>query len=161
MLEKIKENIFVVIIAVLILCSIGFYIYSDSQYKVSSVSSGGKDIIATATGTKISADDLYKDKVSGDTLYWQYRSAVIDESQKDTKEVTKEAKKMAKNIESYYRRQNSGDETDSALKKELATYGFTGKNAALDYATVVKKEVILNKKYINNNYEKLSTKVLL
>lgn len=71
MLEKIKENIFVVIIAVLILCSIGFYIYSDSQYKVSSVSSGGKDIIATATGTKISADDLYKDKVSGDTLYWQ------------------------------------------------------------------------------------------
>ena len=159
MLEKIKENMFVVIIAILIAFATCFYVYSDNKYAVEAVTSKGKDVIATTDKKKILADDLYEDKLDGDTLYWQYRTAVINESQKETKEIKKEAKKMASNIESYYRQQNPKDENSVALKKQLSTYGFVGDNAVNEYTVTVKKEAALNTKYINKHFDELSTKV--
>lgn len=159
MLEKIKENMFVVIVALLVAFATCFYVYSDNKYAVDAVTSKGKDVIATVDKKKILADDLYKDKLDGDTLYWQYRTAVINESQKETKKIKKEAKKMANNIEAYYRNQNPNDENSVALKKQLATYGFVGDNAVNEYTVTVKKEAVLNKKYINKHFKELSPQV--
>lgn len=160
MLEKVKENLFVVIIGGLIISATGFYAYSNTQYKVDGKTSKGKSVLASVDGKNIYADDLYSDKLNGDVLYWQYRSAVVNESQETTKEIKKAAKKLANNIEAYYRSENSDDENQTALKKTLADYGFTGENAAEDYAIVAKKEVKLDYKYIKKNYEKYCGKVL-
>lgn len=155
MLEKIKENLFLLLIALFMVGSIGIYIFSANQYKVNSLTSENKDVIASIDKLKIYADNLYKDKLDSDTLYWQYRTAVINESQETTKEIKSSAKKMANNIDSYYRQQNPNDENYVALRKQLSTFGFTGENAINDYAITVKKETELNKKYITKHYDKL------
>lgn len=155
MLEKIKENLFLLLIALFMVGSIGVYIFSANQYKVNSLTSENKDVIASIDKLKIYADNLYKDKLDSDTLYWQYRTAVINESQETTKEIKNSAKKMANNIDSYYRQQNPNDENYVALRKQLSTFGFTGENAINDYAITVKKETELNKKYITKHYDKL------
>lgn len=160
MFEKLKENLFVVVIGTLILGATGYYVYANNQYKVDSKTAKGKSVLASTDSGNIYADDLYSDKLSGDVLYWQYRSAVINESQETTKEIKKAAKKLAANIRSYYRSENSDDENQTALKKELSDYGFTGENAVEDYAVVAKKETKLDYKYIKKNYEKYATNVL-
>lgn len=160
MLEKLKENLFVVAVGTLIIGATGYYVYANNQYKVDSKTSKGKSVLASVDNKNVYADDLYSDKLSGDVLYWQYRSAVVNESQETTKEIKKAAKKLAANIRSYYRSENSDDENQTALKKELAGYGFTGEDAAEDYAIVTKKEAKLDYKYIKKNYAKYATNVL-
>ena len=45
MLEKIKENMFVVIVAFLVAFATCFYVYSDNKYAVDAVTSKGKDAL--------------------------------------------------------------------------------------------------------------------
>ena len=58
MLEKIKENLFLLLIALFMVGSIGVYIFSTNQYKVNSLTSGNKDVIASIDKLKIYADNF-------------------------------------------------------------------------------------------------------
>lgn len=158
MLEKIKNNLFVLIIATLMVGAVGFYIYSVNRYKITGLSDEKGDVLASTSEGKIYADDIYEDNLDGDTLYWEFRTAIINSSMETTDEIKKEAKQLAKDIESYYEREYQ-DDNGIALKQQLSAYGFTGENALEEYTITVKKENELNRSYILENYYALKTNV--
>lgn len=160
MAEKLKENWFVVLIALIMIGFTGYFIYDQNKDNVTVKQVDGKDVIATLKDADITAEELYEQGEPFDKtiLYNMYKNAVIDQSVKTTEEL----EKLAKNTQGLII-QNAKQQSDNykeILTKELAGYGFADYDDLYEYALVNAKEGQLDKDYIKNHYDELQESVL-
>ena len=82
MLEIIKKNWFVVLIAILLCGFAIYYVWDTTKDFVKGKSVDGQDIIASIDDYDLSADELYDEmsRFSLSQLYYRFRNAVIEQS---------------------------------------------------------------------------------
>ena len=111
MIDTLKKQWFVVLIALIFIGFTVFIIYDTNKGKLPGKSENGKDVIATINGKSISADDLYdsmyKSNGGNTLLYLRFQAAVIDESVKSTDEIEKTADQLKEYLNSNAQNQAS------------------------------------------------------
>lgn len=153
--EILKNNWFVVLIAVILISFIGYFIFDSNRYNISSKSVDGKDVLATIDGSDVTADKLYDelDDFDSTLLFNMYRNAVVEQSVEETKDL----KKKAKNLESIIRQnaQSKNTNYEASLSAELATYGYKSVEELEDYCMMSVKEKAMNEKYVNEHFDEV------
>lgn len=160
MVDLLKSNWFVVVIAIVILSFLGYFIYDMNRYNVSGQKEDGQELLASVADKNISADSFYETEQQFDSslLYQMYKNAVIDQSVEDTKDLKEEAKTMENTIRSNFQSQY-GDDYEVYLASELAKYGYSSENAAYEFSLNSVKEKQMNTEYIKDNFDKYSQAV--
>lgn len=161
MSDLIKENWFIVVIAILILCSVVYFIQDTTKDNISAKQHDGKDVVATLKDETITADDLYEESTPFDAplLYNMYKNGVISESVSTTDDLKDEAKSMQNTIDSNLKAQG-GENYQIAIDAELATYGFNGYEELYDYCLVNVKQKVMNKEYITEHFDEYKKPVM-
>ena len=142
--EFLRNNWFVVVIAVILISFIGYFIFDANRYNVSGKTMDGKEVVASIDGKDVTADDLYNELESFDStlLYNMYRNAVINQ----TIETTDSLKEDASTLESTIRTNAQSNSTDyeASLAAELASYGYKSIDDLDDYCLTSVKEKEMN-----------------
>ena len=96
MTDILRNNWFVVLIAIIIIGFIGYFIYDTNKDNVSAKTTNNEQVVASINKDDITADDLYDESTpyDGSTIYNMYKNAVIDQSIKTTKDLKKQVIKM-------------------------------------------------------------------
>lgn len=157
MTDVLRNNWFVVLIAVIIICFIGYFIYDTNKDNVSAKSSNNEQVVASINKDDITAKDLYDESApyDGSTIYNMYKNAVVDQSIETTKDLKKQANTLEANIKSNASKQS--DDYESTLTSELAKYGYSSFDDLNDYCLTSVKEKEMNKRYITKHFEDLKT----
>lgn len=151
--EFLRNNWFVVVIAVILISFIGYFIFDANRYNVSGKTMDGKEVVASIDGTDVTADDLYNELESFDStlLYNMYRNAVINQ----TIETTDSLREDASTLESTIRTNAQSNSTDyeASLAAELASYGYKSIDDLDDYCLTSVKEKEMNKTYVDEHFD--------
>ena len=152
MSDFLRNNWFVVLIAVIIIGFIGYFIYDTNKDNVSAKTSNNEQVVASIDGDDITAKDLYDESApyDGSTIYNMYKNAVIDQSIKTTKDLRKQANTLESNIKQNA--SNQSDDYESTLTSELAKYGYSSFDDLNNYCLTSVKEKEMNKRYITKHY---------
>ena len=155
MTDILRNNWFVVLIAIIIIGFIGYFIYDTNKDNVSAKTTNNEQVIASINKDDITADDLYDESTpyDGSTIYNMYKNAVIDQSIKTTKDLKKQASTLESNIKSNASSQS--DDYESTLTTELAKYGYASYEELNDYCLTSVKEKEMNKKYITKHFDEV------
>ena len=115
MTDILRNNWFVVLIAIIIIGFIGYFIYDTNKDNVSAKTTNNEQVVASINKDDITADDLYDESTpyDGSTIYNMYKNAVIDQSIKTTKDLKKQASTLESNIKSNA--SNQSDDYESTL----------------------------------------------
>lgn len=154
MSDLIKENWFVVVIAVLILCGVVYFVQDTTKDNISAKHENGQDVVATLKKDAITADALYEQATPFDAplLYNMYKKAIIEESVPTTKDLKNEAKSMEQIIESNLKAQ-AGENYKVVISAELATYGFNGYEDLNEYCLSHAKQKKMNQKFVTKHFD--------
>ena len=155
MTDILRNNWFVVLIAIIIIGFIGYFIYDTNKDNVSAKTTNNEQVVASINKDDITADDLYDESTpyDGSTIYNMYKNAVIDQSIKTTKDLKKQASTLESNIKSNA--SNQSDDYESTLTTELAKYGYASYEELNDYCLTSVKEKEMNKKYITKHFDEV------
>ena len=155
MTDILRNNWFVVLIAIIIIGFIGYFIYDTNKDNVSAKTANNEQVVASINKDDITADDLYDESTpyDGSTIYNMYKNAVIDQSIKTTKDLKKQASTLESNIKSNASSQS--DDYESTLTTELAKYGYASYEELNDYCLTSVKEKEMNKKYITKHFDEV------
>ena len=155
MTDILRNNWFVVLIAIIIIGFIGYFIYDTNKDNVSAKTTNNEQVVASINKDDITADDLYDESTpyDGSTIYNMYKNAVIDQSIKTTKDLKKQASTLESNIKSNASSQS--DDYESTLTTELAKYGYASYEELNDYCLTSVKEKEMNKKYITKHFDEV------
>ena len=155
MTDILRNNWFVVLIAIIIIGFIGYFIYDTNKDNVSAKSSNNEQVVASIDKDDITANDLYDESApyDGSTIYNMYKNAVIDQSIETTKDIKKQANTLESNIKSNASKQS--DDYESTLTSELAKYGYSSFEQLNDYCITSVKEKEMNKKYITKHFDEV------
>jgi foldase protein PrsA len=159
-LETLKENWFVVLVALIMVVFVGYFIYDQNKDNVTvKQSSDGQDVIATLKDANITAEELYDlgEPFDSSILYYMYRNAVIDQSV----ETTDDLETTAKNMESLilYNAKSQSDDYEELLTSELASYGFSSYEDLYQYCLISAKENVLDEQYVDAHFDELKDTV--
>ena len=155
MTDILRNNWFVVLIAIIIIGFIGYFIYDTNKDNVTAKTTNNEQVVASINKDDITADDLYDESTpyDGSTIYNMYKNAVIDQSIKTTKDLKKQASTLESNIKSNA--SNQSDDYESTLTTELAKYGYASYEELNDYCLTSVKEKEMNKKYITKHFDEV------
>ena len=164
MVDILKKQWFVVLIAIIFIGFTVFIIYDTNKGKLPGKSVDGKDVIATIGDTNITADDLYEqmyEKQGGQSLvFLRYQAAVIDAEIETTDEIEENAKQVQEYFLSNIQNQasNSGMTVDALTKSQLAQYGF--KEDELEAFCILQAKIEkMGKNYTEKHLDELFTKM--
>lgn len=162
MIETLKKQWFVVLIAIIFIGFTVFIIIDTNKDKLPGRSVDGKDVVAGIDGADITADELYDKMYSlggGETLtFLRFQASVIDQSIKSTDKI----EEMAANIKDYITQQAQGQAQNAGTAPEdfiTATIGQQGFHAdELDYfCRVQAKQYAAHDDYVAKNRKELFT----
>ena len=124
--QFLRDNWFVVVIAIVIIGFVSYFIYDSNKYNVSSMKDGDSDVVMSVTGGNVTADEIYSDlsKDDGELLYNLYKNAVVSQTVKETDKIKNDAKTLQDNIVSYEKQQDS-DNYKQIIEQELYAYGYS------------------------------------
>lgn len=163
MIETLKKQWFVVLIALIFTGFAVFATIDTNKGKLAGKSAGGKDLVAALSGDKnITADDLYDTMLTqyGDKMiYLKWQQAVANESVKTTSELKEDAELYKNNLNAGMQQQaqQSGTTPEAALESYLSNYGF-GADQLDDYCMTLAKIQKLQNDYIDANIDELFSK---
>ena len=150
--EFLRNNWFVVVIAVIIIAFISYFIYDENKYNVSKASADGQEVLASIDEKSITAQDLYDYSTPFDSslIYNLYRNQVVEQSIEATEDMETDAKELEDAINS-----NSSGTTnyEASIAQELAMYGYKGYEQLYDYCLMTVKEAQLQRDYIEDHFE--------
>ncbi|MBQ0066105.1 MAG: peptidylprolyl isomerase [Firmicutes bacterium] len=154
--EILKENWFVVLIAVIIIGFVGYFVYDNNKYNVSGKTSDGSSVLATVASEDITSDAIYEKLSANDDalLFSLYRNAVINEYVQTTDDLKSQAKNMQLNIEANASSNSQGDYKLS-IATELGNFGYGSFDELRDYCLTFAKEKQMDVEYIEKNFEDL------
>jgi foldase protein PrsA len=95
MLETLKKQWFVVLIACLLLGTVVYFTYDQNKGKLPGKTAGGKDVVFEINGKNVTADELYDElyKKSGiETVYSDFEKKILYLTVPDTKDSKSEIK---------------------------------------------------------------------
>lgn len=153
MTDILRNNWFVVLIALIIIGFIGYFVYDTNKDNVSGKTVNNEQIVASIDGDDISANDVYDEATpyDGSTIYNMYKNAVVNQSIKTTKSLKSDAKTLESTIKQNASSQS--DDYESTLTTELAKYGYSSYDQLNDYCLTSVKEKEMNKRYIKKHYD--------
>ena len=156
MIEILKKQWFVILIALIFVSFAIFYAYDTNKDKLPGKSVDSQDLVASVSGKNISAEDVYKDlknSMGGSVMYLYFERAVVDQSVDTTSKLKEEAQTKAKayrqQVEAQY-----GTDTDEFLRKGLNSIGY-GADELEDYFLHYLKVDKLTNSYIEKHLKKL------
>lgn len=154
MVEILKSNWFVVLIAIIIISFVVYFIYDENKYNVSGKSVDGHSLLAAVGDTNITADQLFEEETKFDQtlLYQMYKVAVLKEAVEVTSDMKSEAKTLESTIRTNFQSQY-GDDYETTLNQQLANYGFTGDNPLYDYCVTSQLEKAANYAYVDAHFD--------
>lgn len=162
MIEILKKQWFVVLIALIFICFAIYSAYDSNKGKLPGKSVDGKDVVAALSGnTNITADDLYKnlESTSGkNMLYMRFQAEIIDKSVKTTDALKKDADSLEKNIQAdaNSKAASAGTDAKTMISQEIVKYGFQYDELDKYCMTVAKMETMQND-YIDKHLDELFT----
>lgn len=160
MIEILKKQWFVVLIALIFIGFAVFCIYDTNKGKLPGKSVDGKDLIASLKGdVNVTADDLYNslESTSGKSLlFMKFQAEVIDKSVKTTDELEKTAKTYEANIQASAESQasSSGSNSKTLIAQQIAQYGFA-EDQLSEYCLTVAKMQKMQDDYITKHLDEL------
>lgn len=163
MLETLKKQWFVVLIACLLLGTVGYFGYDQNKGKLPGKTSGGKDVVFQINGTNVTADALY-DQIYTTTgvasVYAAFERSVIEQafsSDKDTLSAIKlKAGELVTNTVTQYT-QYYPDTFKVEIGKALQANGYSGYNDLNLYFVNALKVENMVKVYLEANLDKYFT----
>lgn len=160
MVETLKKQWFVVLIALLLVLTVFYFVYDQNKDKLPGKTAGGKDVVFTVDSTNVTADELYTklyDSMGVSAVYTYFERAVVDASVKTTADLKSEAKLKAaaivKNFSDYY----GADLYESYLLSAVKGVGYSTIAELDTYFLHVLKLQQLTKTYLNENMDKYFT----
>lgn len=142
MIEKIKENWFVVLVAAVLICAVGYYTIDTNKGKLPGKKADGKDVIATIGDVDYFADDLYEELYGDEASYTStgtavlfkfFERAVVDQAVELTSEMKSEIATNVTNVKNYYKGK------ESELLKQLQAAGYASVDDLEAYFTHIEK----------------------
>lgn len=157
--EFLRNNWFVVVIAVILISFIGYFVFDANRYNVSGKTVDGKEVVTSIDGTDVTADDLYNELESFDStlLYNMYRNAVINQTIETTDSLKEDASTLESTIRTNAQSKNSNYE--ASLAAELAGYGYKSIDDLDDYCLTSVKEKEMNKAYVDKHFDEYKESV--
>ena len=154
MVEILKSNWFVVLIAIIILSFVVYFVYDSNKYNVSGKTVDGKELLASVADTNITADTFYgeESKFDSSLLYQMYKIAVLKEGVEQTSEMKDTANTLESTIRTNFT-SNYGDDYETTLNEQLANYGFSGDNALADYCLTSELEKQCYRDYVDEHFD--------
>ncbi|MDX8418210.1 MAG: rotamase [Absicoccus sp.] len=159
--QFLRDNWFVVVIAIVIIGFVSYFIYDSNKYNVSSMKDGNSDVVMSVTGGNVTADEIYSDlsKDDGELLYNLYKNAVVSQTVKETDSIKNDAKTLQDNIVSYAKQQDSNN-YEQVIEQELYAYGYSSYDDLNKYCLESVKEAKMNEDYVNDHFASLSKAVV-
>lgn len=154
MVEVLKSNWFVVLIAIIILSFVVYFVYDENKYNVSGKSVDGHELLVSVGNENVTADQLFEEssKFDQSLLYQMYKIAVLNEGVELTSDMKSEAKTLESTIRTNFQSQY-GDDYETTLKQQLANYGFSSENPLYDYCLTAQLEKKANADYIDAHFD--------
>lgn len=159
MVEILKKNWFVVLIAIL-LCGFSiYYVWDTTKDFVKGKSVDGKELIASIDGYDLTADDLYDEmsRFSVSQLYYRFRNAVIEQSvTEETDEMKEAAETLRSNLEAQAQSStsSSGSSADDLIADMLKNVGL-GEDELDRFCMLAQKEAVLQRNYVKEHFDDL------
>ncbi len=163
MINTLKKQWFVVLIALIFIGFAIFCIYDTNKGKLAGKSISGKDVIASLDkDTNITADDLYTKLYDNygygaNALTRQFLNAVANESVEMTSDLEDKANKLKAQFQSaaeMYYSSYGYSSSDAYIEAMLLNYGFSADEINEFCITQVKMEKLQND-YIDKNFDTL------
>ncbi|WP_296241491.1 peptidylprolyl isomerase [uncultured Faecalicoccus sp.] len=150
--EFLRNNWFVVVIAVIIIAFVSYFVYDETKYNVSKASEDGQEVLASIDEKAITAKDLYDSSAPFDSslIYNMYRNQVVEQSIEATDDMKEDAKELEDAINAN---SSSTADYETSIAQELAMYGYKGYNQLYDYCLMTVKEAQLQRDYIEEHFE--------
>lgn len=129
MIEKIKENWFVALVAALLVLAIGYYTYDMNSGKLPGKNVDGKDVVASIGDVNYLADDLYTelygDEASANSagtqiLFSYFERAVVDAAVDLTDDMKLDIATAVTSVKQQYAGQ------EATLIQQLQAMGYSG-----------------------------------
>ena len=162
MIEILKKQWFVVLVAVMFIGFAIYCVYDTNKGKLPGKKVDGKEVVATMKDYTLTADDLYtslyKENNGAQTLYIRFQNLVIDESVKTDDALKTRADEIAKTLQSQAESMASYYSTtaETLIASQLKSYGFEEDD--LDgYALMAAKNEKLRDAYIDAHKDELLT----
>lgn len=158
MIEILKKQWFVVLIAVILISFAVFSIWDTNKGKLPGKTADGKDVIATIADENVFADDVFetiKAKSGTEYLFQKFQDAVADEAIDADSELKELAKQQAANIEANFK---NTDPTNykTNIKTQLASIGYDDLDA---YCLLSMKSQKLLSNYMDEHMDELFTPI--
>ncbi|MEG0314299.1 MAG: peptidylprolyl isomerase [Erysipelotrichaceae bacterium] len=144
-IESIKNNFFVVLVAIVLLIGASVYIIDANKENVSSKSVDGKNVVVSIGDYNLTSDELYDlgyKQLAPNSYANFFQNEVIEQSIATNNEIKETAKNTANNIKQSFIAQFGQDKYEAQLTQQLAQIGY--KN--LDEYTIhtAKAELLVN-----------------
>lgn len=158
MIEILKKQWFVVLIALIFISFAVFSIWDTNKGKLPGKTVDGKDVIASVADNNVTADDVFEKlkEQSGDALLFaKFQDAVASQAIETTDDIKSKAKLQAENIETQFK---SYDATNykKTLQDQLIKMGYTDLN---DYCLKSTKVQSLLYAYMDEHMDELFTPI--
>lgn len=158
MIEILKKQWFVVLIALILISFATFSVWDTNKGKLPGKSVDGKDVIATIADTNLLADDVFEQlkEISGDDLlFLKFQDAVASQIIETDDDIKSSAKLQAEQIEAGYK-QNDPSNYKQTIQKQLDELGYKD---LYEYALMSTKVTKIQTNYMDENMEKLFTPI--
>lgn len=162
MIDKIKENWFVVLVAALLVSAVGYYTYDTNKGKLPGKRVDGKDVVVSIGDTNYFADDLYSELYGDESnassagtkvLFSYFERSVVDAAVELTTDMKANIATAVTNVKQNYRGQ------EAELLKQLQAAGYSSVDDLEAYFThYFKLTEIIGKAY-DEDLENLFTPI--
>lgn len=157
MIEILKKQWFVVLIAVIFISFAIYYVYDTNKGKLPGKTADGKDVVAEVNKKNITADDIYTNlnkSMGGSIAYMYFERAVADQAVKTTDAMEKDAAAKAKSYEEQVKSSYGDSEGEKYLQDGLKSIGY-GKDDLEAYFLHYIKVDKLQEAYMDKHLEEL------
>lgn len=158
MIEILKKQWFVVLIAVILIVFLVFSIWDTNKGKLPGKSVDGKDLIAAVDETNITADDVFTKLLASagdDLMYTRFQDAVADQAIETDSDLKSEAKLQKEAIEANAKSSNPTGYKD-ALQQQLDALGYKDLE---EYCLLSSKTKKLLYSYMDDHMSELFTPI--
>lgn len=149
MLKLLKENWFVLVVAVFFVSIAVYYVYDTNKDNLPGKSADGKQIVYSVDDNNVSADDLYNDLFTtyGDNmLYTKFLKAVLDNKYETTDDMATSAQSTVDTTVSYYTTNYGSSYGLDYLNSQVTSQGY---DSFYDYVLYNNKLDKLKAEYID------------
>lgn len=158
MIEILKKQWFVVLIAIILISFAVFSIWDTNKGKLAGKSVDGKDVIASLAEENIFVDDIFetiKESSSVEYMVQKFQDAVAQEAVEADSAMKDEAKEMAQAIETNFKN-NDPTNYKTNIKSQLASIGYDDLD---EYCMLAVKSQKLVSNYLDEHMDELFTPI--